>query len=161
MAGDIQQKFGTNGQTFTCTMASLANSSARQSTEVDNTSNLFQDALVMLKVKSGASGTTSTGTVNIYAYATVDNGTTRTENAGASDAAITLVAPPNARLIGVVNVVANATTYYGGPFSVAAAFNNILPAKWGIIVENKCGGALDSTENNHAKLWQGVYSQYT
>lgn len=161
MAGDLKAKFGSNGQTFTVTMASLANNSARQSTEIDNSSNLFHDALVFLKVKTGASGTTSTGTVNVYAYATVDNGTTRTENAGASDAAITLTAPPNARLIGIVNAVANSTTYYGGPFSVATAFGGVLPEKWGIVVENKTGGTLDSTEGNHAKLWQGVYGQYT
>jgi hypothetical protein len=43
--------------------------------------------------------------------------------------------------------------------SVAAAFGGVLPERWGIIVENKTGGALDSTEGNHAKLWQGVLGQ--
>lgn len=159
MAADIKAKFGTNGQTFTCTLASLSNNSARQSTEVDNSSNLFIDALVMLKVKSAGASTSSTGYVAIYAFASVDGGTTRTEGAGGSDAAITLTVPPNARLLGIVNVVTNSTTYYGGPFSVAAAFGGILPQYWGIIVENKSGASLDSTEGNHAKLWQGVYAQ--
>lgn len=156
---DLKEKFGTNGQTLTCTLASLANNGARQSTEVDNGTNLFLDVLVMLKVKTGASGTTSTGYVNVYAYATVDQGTTRTESAGATDAAITLTVPPNAILIGRINCVANATTYIGGPFSVASAFGGVLPERWGIIVENKTGGALDSTEGNHAKLYQGVLGQ--
>jgi hypothetical protein len=156
---DLKEKFGTNGQTLTCTLASLANNGARQSTEVDNGTNLFLDALVMLKIKTGASGTATTGYVNVYAFATVDQGTTRTENAGASDAAITLTAPPNAILVGRINCVANATTYIGGPMSVAAAFGGVLPERWGIIVENKTGGALDSTESNHAKLWQGVLGQ--
>lgn len=156
---DIKQKFGTAGQTFTCTLASLANNSARQSTEIDNSSNLFVDALVMLKVKSGASGTSASGYVAVWAYASVDGGTTRTENAGISDAAITLVSPTNLRLLGVINVVANATTYYGGPFSVASAFGGVIPQYWGIVIENKTGGTLDSTEGSHAKLWQGVYAQ--
>lgn len=158
MASNVKEAFGASGQAFTCTLASLANGSARQSTVVDNTANLYLDALVMLKVKSGASGVSSTGTVNVYAYATVDGGTTYTEGASGSDAAITLTSPPNAILIGVINVVANAVTYVGGPFEVAKAFGGVLPDHWGIIVENKSGAALDATEANHAKLWQGAYS---
>jgi hypothetical protein len=137
----------------------LANNGAQQSTAVDNTTNLFLDALVMLKVKTGASGTSANGYANVYAFGTVDDGTTQTENAGATDAAITLTVPPNARLVGAIACVANATTYYGGPMSVAAAFGGVLPAKWGLIVENKTGGALDSTEGSHAKLYQGLLMQ--
>lgn len=161
MAGNIENKYGTNGQTLTVTLASLANNGQRQSTMVDNTSNVFQDVLVLLKVKSGASGVSATGSVNIYGLATVDGDTTITENGTTTDAAITLTSPPNARLIGIVNVVANATTYIAGPFSVASAFGGVLPDHWGIVVENKTGAALDSTEGNHAKLWQGVFTQYT
>ena len=156
---DIKAKFGTNGQTVTVSVASLANNSARQSTVIDNSTNVFLDALVQLKIKTGASSTATTGYVNVYAFATVDGGTTYTENAGASDAAITLTAPPNAVLIGRINCVANATTYYSSPLSVAAAFNGVLPEKWGIIVENKTGGTLDSTAGNHAAKYQGVLAQ--
>jgi hypothetical protein len=161
MAGDIKAKFGTNNQTITVSVASLTNTSARQSTEIDNTTNVFTDALVSVKVKSGAASTSSTGTINVFAFATTDGGTTRTENAGATDAAITLTVPTNARLIGVINVVANATTYYGGPFSVAAAFGGVLPDHWGVIIENKSGGTLDTTAGNHLVTYQGVYAQYT
>lgn len=161
MAGDIKAKFGTSNQTITLTIASLTNNSARQSTAVDNATNVALDALVFLKVKSGGSGTTSTGVVNVYAFASADGGTTYTENAGASDAAITLTSPTNARLIGTINVVANAVTYYGGPFSIAAAFGGVLPEKWGIIIENKTGGTLDSTGGNHAAFYQLVIAQYT
>lgn len=156
---DIKQKFGTNGQTLTCTMASLANNGARQSNQVDNGTDLFLDVLVMIKVKTGASGVSATGYVNVYAFGTVDQGTTNTENAGASDAAITLTSPPNVRLIGSISCVANATTYIGGPFSVAAAFGGVMPERWGIVIENKTAAALDSTEGSHAKLYQGVYAQ--
>lgn len=159
----FKEKFGTTGQTFTCSLApggvGLANGGARQSTEIDNTSDGFFDALVVLKIKTGAAGVSATGYVNVYAYGTVDNGTTRTENAGASDAAITLTAPPNAKLIGVMNAVANATTYVGGPFAASLGFGGKLPEKWGIIIENKTGAALDTTEGNHAKLWEGIYEQ--
>ena len=81
----------------------------------------------------------------LYAYGTVDGGTTYTEGATGSDAAITLTSPTNARIIGIINIVANSTTYTGGPFSVAAAFGGTLPQKWGIIVLNSSGGTFDAS----------------
>ncbi len=161
MAGDLKAKLGTTNQTLTITIASLTNNSARESTVVDNTTNLFLDALVMVKVKSAAASTAATGYVNVYAYATVDDGTTYSDTATGSDAAITLTAPPNVRLIGVINVVANSTTYKSGPFSVAAAFGGVLPAKWGIILVNKTGATLTATGGDHAAIYQGIYGQYS
>jgi|SRR5215813_1069712 len=155
----LQTLYGTANQSITCTLASLANGSARQATAVDNSSTLFLDAFVQLKIKSGASGTSATGFVNVYAYGTADDGTTYSDSASGTDGAITLTSPPNVRLIGVLNVVANATTYKSAPMSVAAAFGGILPKKWGIIIENKTGGSLDATEGNHAKFYQGINIQ--
>jgi hypothetical protein len=155
---DIKEKFGSNGQAITITVASLTNTSARASTVIDNSTTLFLDALVFLKLKSGASSTTPTGTIRVYAYATVDGGTLYTEGASGSDAALTLVSPTNLVLLGVINMVANATTYYGGPFSVAQAFGGVLPEKWGIVIENQSGGTLDSTGANHLAEYEGVYA---
>jgi len=161
MAGNIQNKYGTNNQSITVTLASLANNGVRASAVIDNTVNVFQDVLVFLQVKSASASVSSTGIVNIFAYGTANNGTTYTEGATGSDAGITLTSPPNCRLIGQVNVVANSTTYYGGPFSVAGAFRGVLPDHWGIFIQNNSGAALDGTESNHAKFYQGVYEQYT
>lgn len=155
----IKPLYGSSGQAVTVTLASLANASARASNAIDNTSNLYDDVLFQLYVKSGASGVTATGVVNVYAAGSTDGGTTYAEGATGSDAAITLTSPPNVKLIGQINVVANATTYKSEPFSVAAAFNGILPQKFVIIVENQSGGALDSTEGNHTKQYQGVQFQ--
>lgn len=154
---DIKTAYGTNGQTITCTLASLANNGARESTVIDNSSNKYLDALVALQITTGGSGTSTTGYVNVFAYGTVNNGTDYSGTATGSDAGITLTSPPNVRLIGIINCVANSTAYDAGPFSVAAAFGGVLPEKWGIIVENKTGGTLDSTEGNHKKLYQGIY----
>ena len=161
MAGDVNIKYGTNGQTITITVSSLTNNSARESTAIDNSSNLYADALVFLKLKTGASGTAATGYCNVYAYGTANGGTNYTDNATGTDAGITLPSPPNARIIGIVNMVANSTTYYGGPYSIAAAFNGVLPEKWGIIVENKTGGTLDTTAGNFTVVYQGVKAAYT
>jgi hypothetical protein len=155
---DVKSKYGTSNQTITITIASLANSGARSSTVVDNSSNRFVDVLIQLKVKSASSSTSATGTVNIYAYGTVDGGTSYPEGAG-TDTGITLTVPTNLRLVGVINVVANSTTYISSPMSVAGAFGGVLPDHWGIVLENKTGAALDATGGNHSAVYQGVYAE--
>lgn len=152
----VKAAFGSNAQAITCTINSLANTGQRQSTVVDNSTNLYLDALVSLTFETADAATAATGQVNVYAYGTADGGTTYSDGATGSDGAITLTVPPNMRLIGVVNAVANATDYWGGPFSVAAAFGGILPDHWGIVVENLTGGTI---ANETAAAWyQGVYA---
>jgi hypothetical protein len=152
----VLNSYGTNNQTITITLASLASSAQRQSTVVSNTTNLFIDALVQLTIKTGASGVAATGIVNVYAFGTSDGGTTYGENAGSTDAAITLTVPPNLKLIGTINAVANATVYKSNPLSVSAAFNGRLPASWGIVVENKTSATFDTTAGNFKVAYQGV-----
>ena len=153
MASTIKQQFGTNNQAITCTFTSLANAAARQSTAIDNTTNLHFNAKIFIKAKTNASGTSATGVINIYIAETADGGTTYSENAGASDAAITLTAPPNVRLVGVLNAVANSTTYYG----CFTAYD--LPDHWVLIIENKSGATLDASIGS--AWYQGVLAQGT
>lgn len=154
---DFKSKYGANGQAITVTFTSLANNGARQSTPVDNSSNLYLDALVSVKVKSAGSSTSAAGYVNVYAYGTTDGGTTYGGVTGTTDGAVTLTSPPNVRLIGVINVVANSTTYESGPFSVASAFGGVLPEKWGIVIENKSGATLDASIGS--AWYQGIQQQ--
>ncbi len=160
MAGNIQTKYGTQGVAITCTLASLANAAQRQSAAVDNTSNLYTDALAAVQVKTGASGVSATGYVDVYAVATVDGGTTYSGGASGSDAAFSGSLSSCFRL-GRLPTIANATTYNGGPWSVAAAFGGSLPDHWAIVVDNESGASLDSTEGNHLKKYEGIYGQYT
>jgi hypothetical protein len=157
MSTVFKNDYDTNGQSITCTITSLTNTSKRQSTAIDNTSNLYLDALVSVQVKTASSATSATGVVNVYAYGTVDNGTTYSDGASGTDGSITLTNPPNMRLIGVINAVANSTTYTGGPWSVAAAFGGRLTAKWGIVVDNETGATLDASVG--AAKYQGVWEQ--
>lgn len=155
----LKPLYGSSNQSITCSLAGLTTTSLRQSTVIDNSSNLFIDALVVLKIKSGGSGTTATGAVYVYVYGTADGGTSYSDGASGTDGAFTPTAPTNLRLIGVINVVANSTTYTSSPMSVAAAFGGVLPDHWGIVIENKTGGTLDSTEGNHSKHYQGIQMQ--
>jgi hypothetical protein len=153
----IKSLYGSNNQAITCTITSLTNTSKRQSTAIDNTANLFLDALVTVKVKSGASGTATTGYVSVYAYGTSDGGSNYSDGMSGTDGSATLTSPPNMRLIGIINVVANSSTYVGGPFSVAAAFGGILPDHWGIVVDNETAGTLDASVGS--AWYQGVQQQ--
>ncbi len=135
-----------NNQTITITLASLANNGQRSCLAVDNSTNLDLDELVQVVIATGSTGFAAGGYVNIYAYASADSGTTYPEGAG-TDTGVTLTFPPNVRLIGRINTPANSTTYKSEPMSVAAAFAGTMPTRWGIIIENKGGGALASTGN--------------
>lgn len=159
MPADVKSKYGISNQAIVCLVAALANGSTRASTAVDNTVNLFLDALVSINIKTGAAGTSTTGSVAIYAYGTSDGGANYTEGVTGTDAAFTMVSTTNLKLIGVVNAVANAVTYKAGPFSVAQAFGGALPDHWGIVITNNTGGALDAVEGSHLKIYQGVYAQ--
>lgn len=155
----LKPLYGTANQPITVTLASLANAAGRASAVIDNTTTLALDALVSLAVKTNAAGVSATGYVAVYAYGTVD-GTTYTDGATGTDAAFTPSASgANLRLIGTIQTPAVATTYQSGPFSVANAFGGTLPAKWGIVVVNNSGAALDATEASHTKQFQTVQAQ--
>ncbi len=157
---DLKNAYGTNGQVITVTLTSLAASATagRESTVIDNTSNLFMDALVSGKVKTQNSGSVSAPSCTyVWCYGTVDNGSTYPDTVTGSDAAITMNSPNQLRLLGIINTPAINTQYKGGPWSVAAAFGGVLPAKWGIVVQNNCGTAYTSTGTDHVFLYQGVY----
>ena len=155
----LQSKYGTEKQSITITLTSFTTNTFNSSTAVDNTTNLFLDVLVQLQVKSAAAATSSTGYVNVYAYGTVDAADNLYPDglSGTAATGVTLTSPPNLRLIGTINVVANSTTYVSEPFSVAAAFGGVLPEKWGIVVENQSGATLDATTG--AAYYQGIEGQ--
>lgn len=158
---DIKQKYGTADQSVTITLASLADGGYRQSAELDNTSDLFSDVLVGGKVTTGTSPTANKQIV-VYAYGTVDGGTIHSGGASGSDAAYTAAnnEEKNLLLLGVVATHSgNDNTYEFGPFSIAAAFGGSVPAKWGLVILNDTGAALNSTGSNHDINYQGILHQ--
>lgn len=149
----INQLYGTTNQSITCTITSLGSGSARESTAVVNTANLFMDVKVQVKVKTNAAGTSATGAVNVFAYATADNGTTYSGGATGTDAAYT-ANKDQLIFLGSIPAVANATTYVG-LFSLSRAFGyGGIPAKWGIVIDNQSGAALDASVG--AAVYQGI-----
>lgn len=119
---------------------------------VDNTSNLYVDALVGGSVETGASHTAG-DTFDLYVYANYDTGTS-TDLTGGIDALFAGADQEETEgtdfivenLIHLATVVADGANngYHFGPFSIAAAFGGTLPPKWGIVGHNNGTGALGS-----------------
>jgi hypothetical protein len=136
---------------LTITLNSLATSATvgRASTAVDNSSNLYLDALieVTLALTTGTIG--SDKAVYVYGYGSVD-GTNYSEAVTGSDAGYTIDNPSGLPLLGVVPFAAQSLTRRSRPLSVAAGFGGVLPLKWGIVVVNFTGIALAGSGNSAA-----------
>jgi hypothetical protein len=157
----VSTKYRATNQTITITLNSLANSTTqstgiRGSALIDNTSNNDLDDQVTVKVKTGASSTSSTGTVVIYLYGCVGGSTTCTDSVTGTDAGQTLTNPTNLIKVQACNTVANATTYICGPFSVANSFGGTVPARWGVVIQNLSGATLDTTAGNFAVVYDAI-----
>lgn len=133
--------FGTT-TTFTITLASLASSTVgvgRQSTLI--TSNTASSALIAVKFTAGTSPTANT---LIYVYLIRGDGTLTDDNAGASDAGLTVI---NAPLLGTILVSAATSnaTYYG---MFDTKFLGSLGPTFGIAIVNSTGATANATGGN-------------
>lgn len=151
-AQTIKESFGTV-TALTITLASLATSTAgvgRQSTLVDNTSDLFTSALIYAKITVGTSPTANTP---IYLYLVrYDNSAIADDIAGTSDAALTV---KNASLLGIINCTATTSDQaYQAVFDTSAL--GPLGPKWGIAVVHSTGVNLNATGGNHVINYIGV-----
>lgn len=152
-------KYSAN-TTITCTIASLASSASagRSCLAVDNSTDLYDDAILTVAVKTSASALANDKACYLYFYGCGADGVFDGSSAEAegTDIAVTLDSPTN--LIGPVAIYcpASSTTYRKKIGSVAAIFGGVLPVQWGFVFQNYTGQALDSTAGNHKAEYTGV-----
>ncbi len=137
----VTDVYGTT-TAFTHTLASLANSTAgvgRQSNIV--TGNTAYSALIGVKFTVGTSPTANT---LIYVYLIRGDGTLIDDNAGASDAGITII---NAPLLGTIlcSAATSNATYYG---MFDTKFLGSLGKSFGIAIVNSTGVTANGTGGN-------------
>ncbi len=151
MANEIKDKFAASSA-LTITVASLADGGGRQSTLVDNSTNRYQDLLVYVKLKTGATAPTANSVCEVYLLRSDKDATTEhvSDGAGASDAALTAL---NAALVGVVRVRSSPSA---GDVLYGEFLVHRPGPKWGIAVVNRTGQALDSTGSNHWVRYVGL-----
>lgn len=160
---DIKQAYAASAA-VTITLASLATDAnlltGRESTAVDNSSNLFLDYLLSGKITVGTSPTTGKE-IRVYVAALLDDsawpdvfdGTDSAEtvtNAQIRDAALKLAAV-------LPTVATSDLPYFFGPISVAALFGGVCPKKFAIFVTHNTGVNLHATAGNHVISVVGVY----
>ena len=143
----------------TITLTSLADGNWRQSAVVDNTSNLYLDAWLGGSIQVGTSPTDG-NTISIYLYGTYD-GTNYTAGASGTDLAYTADGEETLlRLADVITVDATSDQdYVWGPVSVSSVFGNSppgIPSKWGVVVKNDSGAALNATGTNNEVQFVGL-----
>lgn len=164
MTTTLKPLYASNA-TITITLTSLINSTSlstgyRQSAAVDNTTNLYTDALIYGHVQSNAAPTANT-LYTVFLYWSNDAGTTYTNNASGSDAGYTQPDSDVNMITGstILLTAVNQVFYCKGFSFCQAAGLLYLPQKWGIIFKNGSGQSLDSTAAHHVFSYQGVNMQ--
>lgn len=142
--------------TIACTLASLTSGAARQSTAVDNSTFQYLDVQLALLIAVAAGTPSGAQLINVYVFTSID-GSNFDDPAGASDATITVGAIPNMVLLTTINVLAGGKTYSRQIPSLATKLGGVLPLKWGLVIENKSGLALETTGSS--LQYRGLYAQ--
>lgn len=168
-AGDVT--YSSPASLTLTSLTSLASAGYWGSAAIDNntTGAYYLDAFVGGKIVINDS-ISADGYIEIYAYGSYD-GTTMT--AGLNNATLPGVITwsgslgglsyQDLRLLGVASVddptdddATGGELIEFGPFSVAQAFGGFLPPKWGIVIKNSTGAALDATGTGNEIKWTGV-----
>jgi hypothetical protein len=168
---DIKTKYPSTSTTaLTISLASLASDTnllaGRESTAVDNTTNVDLDHLVSGSIMVGTTPTANTLIqVWAYAYNTITTGTPAYPDVfDGTDSAETVtnsgVKAALLRLVASIDVIATTSNiaYYFPPTSIANLFG-AMPQFWGIFVTHNCVAALNSTGGNHVIHYNRIQAQ--
>lgn len=142
---------------ITWTLNSLASSATagRESTVVDNTSDLFEDALVTIVIDYPNSAPANDLGLYIFAYGY--DGTDYDGYATGTDAAYTFdditANGQNLKQVGFMTMIQN--KIQKATFAIAPAFGGVLPNKWGLVGLNYSGQTFDSS--GCTAYYRGVY----
>lgn len=157
---------------LTCDLASLGTNtqnvftSGRESTAVDNTTNLDLDHLLSGKIRVGTSPTAGR-TIAVYVYApiSISSGTpTYPDVLDGTDSAETITSANvlNSMLRLAWSTTVDNTTdrdYFIPPTSIASLFGGALPQFWGVYVAHDTAVSLNATSGNHVLHYNRIQTQ--
>ena len=142
---------------ITMDLAALASSTTfvagRESSQIDNTTNKYMDAMVSGTISVGTTPTANTQ-INVYVWgADTSLATTALDVLDGTDSAetITNTGVLNSLRFGAsIGVIATTSdiAYPILPFSVASRFGGVMPKFWGLFVAHSCVSALRNTAVN-------------
>lgn len=152
----------------TITLASLESDTnllaGRESTALDNSSNLYLDYLISGKITTGTSPTTARS-IQVFAVGSWD-GTTWPDVFDGTDSAETITSANHKNSVCrfLAEMATDATsdrTYHFGPVSVASAFGGVMPKSFAVFVTHNTAVNLNSTAGNHQIRIQPYYETVT
>ena len=144
---------------ITFDVSALAGSSTfvagRESTEIDNSSNLYLDALVNCDGITGHASTAPTVGQQIRLYVWGADTSLATTPIGVLDGTDSAETLTHAAVlnhlalarVATVTVATAALTYYFRPFAVAPLFGGVLPKFWGLYLAHNHTGALGAGQS--------------
>lgn len=150
----IRTQFGpvTN---FEITLNGLASGAARSSAKIENQNSRYVDAICQFKIKPASGTLGDRYSVFFLAWGAADDvspifpaGVT-----GVDEAVAVTLETLSIRQIGSLYVPSSGILI-SQAFSVAQSFGNVLPPVWGVLAVNRCGLALDASDN--IAFWRGV-----
>lgn len=132
----------------------------RESTVIDNTSNLYIDGRLTARITTGTTPTVDTE-IRVYGYTSLDDTPTYPDTITGTDGTRTLTNAyilENALLVlGATGVAATSNiTYPIRLLSVAEAFG-LHPKRCGVFVVHNTGVNLNATGGNHVLAYTGAY----
>lgn len=143
----MSRLYGPNNQVITIpSLKGLADDGEAVSDAIDNSSNIFRDALVRVQIKTVAS-VDGDGTVLVGAVGSNDEGVTYASTANQF-----------LRILGIFTANVDGTVFISNLISIANGFNSQLPEFWKLVIKNQTGQALDNTDNpiTYAAAYQGI-----
>lgn len=173
MAADIKIKYpSTSSVDLTISLASLGTGASgvftagRESTAVDNTTNVDLDHLLSGMITTGTTPTVSRS-INVYAYANLRSATgtpTYPDVLDGTDSAETFTSANvmNSAVKFVASITIDNTSdraYYFGPVSIASIFGGQLPKFWGVYVAHDTAVNLNATAGNHKLSYERIQAQ--
>lgn len=147
----LTQTYSAN-TAITLDLSSLAASTTfvagRESTQIDNTTTQYVDAIVnVLGITGSASAATANQGITIYAWgADTSLATTAIDALDGTDSAETITLPTlqSLRFAGraYTTVTTASQVYYFMPFNIAPLFSGVMPKFWGLYVSTDLTGGL-------------------
>ena len=162
-AGDVKLVLPASANA-TITLASLASSATlvagRESTAIDNTTNLYPDYGVSGFISTGT--TPTAGTIEVWCYSQIDDVPTYPDVMDGTDSVETVTSADikraSMRLVAALKTDTTSDRKY--PFSLTSIrglFGGILPARFGFFVVHDTVAALNATAGNHQVTTKGEY----
>lgn len=145
---------------FALTLTALGAAASRESILIDNTTVMYDDYMLQLKISPSAAATMGADRACYIWFGCTVDGTNWDQPCTGADAAITIGTYHSLKgpaVLAIPEAFGTGGAYEIGIGSVASFFGGNIPPKWNIVIENQTNSALNGTAGNFASFVRGVF----